>query len=249
MAKLLLLIGLMSLNARADEFVGRVYNIGKTSEAPIYTQKVQSKQLQNGNTQMDATFVDSKGQPILKESAIVNGGSFISQQIENFPDKKIYSAEMKDNRITFQTFTIENGEKKLKSSHSERVRGNFVTGAIAESFIRDNWKDFMDGKRITARFAVFEREETIGFSFRKKAEVDVDGKPALVLQMRPTSLFVSMVVAPMEISVDKNTKSIIHFKGRTPLSVDRDKALEAEIVFERQIPSISRDTASEKTHD
>lgn len=246
MAKLLLLLTLMSLNARGDEFTGHIFNIGKTGDSPLYTQKIQTKQIENGDTQLQTEFVDSTGQIVLKETAEINGSTFISQTIENVLEKKIITGEMHENRITFQTFSLENGEKKLISSHSEKVRGNFVTGALAGNFIRDNWKDLMEGKRISARFAVFEREETIGFSFRKKTEADVDGKPALVIQMRPSSIFVSMVVAPMEISVDKNSKRIIHFKGRTPLKIAKDKNLEADIVFDRQTPSISRATAAEE---
>jgi hypothetical protein len=238
----------MSLNARADEFVGRIYHIGKMSEAPIYSQKVESKTLPDGTTEVTSVFTAPDGHTLMKEKAIINGTTFISQEIENVSENKIYSAELKDQKITFQTFSLENGEKKQVSSHSEKIRGNFMTGAIAENFLRENWNDLMNDKRITIRFAVFEREETIGFSLRKKSETDVDGKPAVVIQMRPTSLFVSMAVAPMEISVDKNSKTIIHFKGRTPLKLDKDKALEADIVFDRTAPSISRNTASEKSH-
>jgi len=248
MAKLLLLFSLMSLNARADEFTARIFSIGKMSDAPLYSQKVESKALEDGTTQVTSVFTDPNGQTLMREKAVINGTTFISQEIENVVEKKIYTAELKDQKITFQTFSFENGEKKPVSTHSEKIRGNFMTGAIAENFIRENWNDLMNDKRINIRFAVFEREETIGFSLRKKAEADVDGKPAVVIQMRPTSLFVSMAVAPMEISVDKNSKAIIHFKGRTPLKIDKDKALEADIVFDRTVPSISRNTASEKSH-
>lgn len=240
-------VALTSINTRADQFIGHIFTVGKTNEAPLYTQKVTSEQTPDGLTHVTSQFLDSNGKPVLQEKAIIEGTQFISQEIENFAEKKVYTAEMKDKRLTFQTFSLQdNGEKKFVSSSHETVRGNFVTGAVAENFIRQHWQDFMDGKRIDARFAVFEREETIGFSFKKQSEKDVDGKPAMVIVMRPTSLFVSMVVAPMEISVDKNSKAIIHFKGRTPLKIAKGKNLIGDIVFDRPSLAITRATATDK---
>lgn len=235
--------------ASAEQLTGRIFSAGKMSDGPVYIQKADIENQPDGTTSAKGDILDSDGKTIISEHAVYSGATFISQQIENFKEHKEYRATLHDRRVQFETYDIsESGEKKLSSSRKEVVNGNFVTGAIAENFIHENWDKLMQGKRIDIRFAVFEREETIGFFLKKKNEAEVDGKSAVVIVMRPSSLFVSMVVAPIEISVDKISRHIIHYKGRTPVKTSDDKNFIADVVYDRTTPSISRSTAHAPAH-
>lgn len=234
-----------AFHTSGEEFSGKMFGLGKKGDAPMYTQKVWVEHQPDGTTVTTADMSDGAGDVIIHERAVYTGATFISQEIDNKLEHKEYRATLKDKTATFEAY---NEQKQLLSSHHETIHGPMVTGATAENFIRDNWQSIMNGQRVDFRFAVFERQETIGFSFKKKTEADVDGKSAVVLLMRPTSFFVAMIVSPIEISVDKDSKTIIHYKGRTAIKTDKNKNLEAEIVYDRQIPSISRATASEKAN-
>lgn len=236
-------------NASAEEFDGKMFSVGKINETPLYIQKVHVDHQPDGTTITTGEMLDAAGNMIMSEHVVYSGSTFISQEIQNNLDHKEYRGNLKDKKMTFEVFSMNDGEeKKLLSSKKETVRGPMLSGVTTENFIRENWETLMKGKRVDFRFAVFERQETIGFSFKKKTETDVDGKSAVVLTMRPTSFFVSLVVDPMEVSVEKEGKTIIHFKGRTPIVTDKKKNLEAEIVYERLAPSISRATASQKAN-
>jgi hypothetical protein len=242
-----MVIAAASLSASAEQLVGRYFAIGNSSGGNVlYTQKAEYKQQPDGTTLLTAETLDNSGKVLIREKAVLNGSQLVTQEIQNLNDKKEYRGSFKDNVMTFETYSVDDkGESKKLSSHTEKVSDDLITGPLAENFIADHWDKLNDGKRFTARLAVFEREETIGFSFKKKADTEVDGKPAVIIVMRPTSVFVSMVVSPMEIVVDKESRKVVHYTGRTPLKEKDDKILNAEIVYERG-PTVTRATASEK---
>ncbi len=101
-----LALSLAATGAQAEEFVGRFFAIGKPSDTPIYQQHVTSEDGPDGTTLLASVLTDPDGHVLIKEHAVILGMNFISQEIQNFQEKKSYRAEVKDNKVTFQTSSM-----------------------------------------------------------------------------------------------------------------------------------------------
>ena len=90
------------------------------------------------------------------------------------------------------------------------------------------------GKTVSTAFSVLELERTVDFKFEKTTEDERLGKRVMVVKMKPSNFFISMLVDPMFLEFDIATKKMVYFKGRTPLKILKSGAwqpLDAEILY------------------
>jgi hypothetical protein len=238
--------------AFGEDQIGRIYFLGKTGGEPAYIQKIHNADNPDGISEHVSSIVDAKGALMITETAKYKGSHLIAQSIDNYQIGKSFTASVDKNEVTFTTYSLKiagdvgrdrsiamatgatTGEKKELSHQSEDISDGFITGPVSLNFIKEHWDQLVKGERVKTRFSVFEREETIGFAFKKKGTEKVKDHDCVILEMRPSSFFVSMLVSPVEIALDMKDKTLIRYRGRTSLQTMKDgkmQPLEAEIFY------------------
>jgi hypothetical protein len=118
----------------------------------------------------------------------------------------------------------------------EKAIHPLVTGPTMFGFIVANWDALEAGNKIPMRFAVLERNQSIGFVLDT-----VPGKPGqLTVRMRPSSVLVRLAVGPTYFYFDEATRNVIGYDGRVPPMEEADgklKTLDAHVLYTFRAPS------------
>jgi hypothetical protein len=158
-----------------------------------------------------------KGQAVLTQESHFKGEHLLDLHVKQYQTGKAYQVKVEGSHITFSTFEFDGNNERPSNDkdQSEQLEKSFVTGPVSEEFLKDHWDSLMAGDTIHARFGVLEIAETVGFKFWK-----VDSPPNTIdIRMKPSSLFIGLAVKPIDIFFDPSTRSIVGYKGRTPLRV------------------------------
>ena len=226
---------LISYQAQAEDRTGKIYEIGKTDVAPLFIQKTHKEPmgpLPNSVIEHRSTIADSAGKEVMREEANYKDTALIYNHVMQLQSNESYQVDNRDGRLYFKTFTIQSdGSEKLVKEADQSLPPDFVMGPISEVLLQSKWDDLMAGKTVTAHFGVLEMQDTVRFDFSK---LSYDGK-TLVVKMKPTSFFISLVVKPIELQFDGATKKITRYIGRTPLKrmvKGKLEPFDAEIIYE-----------------
>jgi hypothetical protein len=128
---------------------------------------------------------------------------------------------------------LKDGEVKTSI---EKATQPLVTGPTMFGFIVANWDALEAGSNVPMRFAVLERNQSIGFVLDA-----VQGKPGqLTVRMRPSSMLVRLAVGPTYFYFDSATRNVIGYDGRVPPMEEVDgqlKTLDAHVLYTFRAPS------------
>jgi len=217
----------------------KYYEIGKTNEPPIYLQKIQYQKAANGEVTAKVTVTDMKGATIYTETTVTQGTHLILQTADHMQSKKHLEVEVttKDERVCLRTGPLASDpDSKEKPKEScERVPENFLTGATCETFVLEHIDDLMKDETIHVKLGVLDMREVVGFKFWKKEMTKINDRDVMVIAMKPSSIFISLLVNTIYIYVDVKDKKLVKYVGRTPLWIpvkDDLKPLDAELVFD-----------------
>ncbi len=176
------------------------------------------------------------GKPAFHEEIQSSHGLLTSYMLQQFQaetvGKLVSNGDLKNPKLEF-TQTV---GRKVKSDSEEPgvADGPVVIAPNLQDEIRTHWDALMKGESVEILLPVLERLETIGFKLAKKEETQVDGKLAVVIELKPTSFFVSLAVSPSAFYFDKENHKLLLYKGHSLMKVFRDgkwQDLEAEIVY------------------
>jgi hypothetical protein len=84
-----------------------------------------------------------------------------------------------------------------------------------EPFLKKRFAINAADATVPADFGVFEIERSVPFEFKQKGLAD--GGKAVKIRLQPASLWISMLVAPIDLEVDPTTFEVLRYQGRTPL--------------------------------
>ncbi len=131
-------------------------------------------------------------------------------------------------------FTLAEGDGERTAV--ERPAGDVVVGPTLVGYLVRRLDALRGGQSSGLRLAVLDRLETIGF--RVKAVATTRGLTRL--EMRPASLFVSLVVDPIYFTFETATAKLVRLEGRVPPKVltregfrDFDARVEYELIEAR----------------
>jgi hypothetical protein len=99
------------------------------------------------------------------------------------------------------------------STRSEQLRDPVVSGPTLFGYILAHWDELTRGASLPVRFAVLERNETIGFTL-ELVESSTQGRT--VIRMKPSSLLVRMAISPTFFEFETATRKILEYTGRVP---------------------------------
>jgi len=98
----------------------------------------------------------------------------------------------------------------------EALQPDTMIADMMGPFINAHWDELMRGDGVKFRFAVMNRQETIGFKFAKDSETTRYGQPVVRLKMSATSMVYSPFVTPLYFTVAKNgPHRVLDYTGET----------------------------------
>ncbi len=210
----------------------RYYEVGKTSDAPLFTQRITVETSGAGDRSWDSEIKDSAGAVIIKETAHLKANAVVSQTVSNSQSHELCELEVGADNVVYRTFRYDNEKRgELIEEKTRAKEDNFVTGPAVEFYLGQRWDQLTSGSTIKVEFGIFEIMRSIAFELKKEGETD----QLLKVEMRPANFFIRLLVDPIHLTFDKSTKRIVHYIGRTPLKRDRDgklKPWDAEIIYE-----------------
>ena len=202
--------------ALTENRVARLYALdGPAEGAPLFTQKIHRETAANGHRVSESTITDEAGAIVMTERAVLEGERMVSQDVEQRQVGEAYTLEVKNGRATFRTFNLKDGKREPKSEKVSDAPADFVTGPAVEPFLKKHLAGKIDDAAVPADFGVFEIERSVPFEFVRKGFKE--GGKALKIRLQPASVWVSMLVAPIDLEVDPKTYVLRRYQGRTPL--------------------------------
>ena len=132
------------------------------------------------------------------------------------------------------TFTLVEGG--TSSVATERATAPVVSGPTMFGYIVTHWDELMRGEALPIRFAIIERQETIGFTLDRIPAAP--GRTAI--RMRASNWLMRLAVPSTAFEFDTATRKIIEYIGRVPpMEVINGglKTLDARVSYEFKAPA------------
>lgn len=215
----------------------KYYEIGKTDGPIIYTQKMDYEKIPSGDLKTTSTVTDPKGNLIFSETIISRGSLPLSQIDDVQQTKRHLELEVKDDQVHLRTRALDTEKNPTEEPKEdvEKLPPHFITGATAEAFVLEHLDELQKDETISAKMAIIEIRDIVTFKFWKKEMIKKGDREVMVVAMKPSSIFISLIVDTIYLHIDLKDKKMVHYVGRTPLWKEVNgklKALDAEIVLE-----------------
>jgi hypothetical protein len=231
---------LLGPSALAEPFHGFVYEAFTGRKNPIFTLKRTEDKEPDGTQVVEGFYYPVGGpafgprggdQPALHDLVRVK-----NHKLQKFIQEQNQigawgTLEPRGNQIHFE-WVDQHHEMQV---NNEDNPPNLIVGATLIDFLRDHWGDILQGQGVDARFAVLDRQETIGFQFKMVARERKDGKELIHVRMSPTSIFVQMVFKPLELVLERKKVRLLSLRGVVGLKRrvgNAWKDIEVEMVYE-----------------
>ncbi len=209
----------------------QVYDIGKSKEAPKFTQETEITAGEGNMKNWNSKITDPSGKVVMTEKAKLKDGKIIYQYIEQLQVNEAYELNVENGKATFKTYKIVDGKAgPATETKTHDIDDRFMTGPMTEPVIQKNWAELMAGKVLKVEFGIFELSKLVSFEFKKIKE---DAK-TIQFEMKASNFFISALLDPIQIEFDKERKTMTRFVGRIPLQQKvetRWKAVDAEIIY------------------
>lgn len=215
-----LVVATASQAAMSPHFTAKIYDLNDRSKLMF---DYKSEFEVTGDTKVYVnTVYDLKGELLVTEKTVLkdDGKTLVSFEQDQKQLKTVGKVEVHDGKAYF-TFTRDGKTK----TDDESAGNDFIVTATLVAFVQANWDAVMKGDTIKARLAVLDRLETVGFQFRKDSERQINGTPAVVLKMKPSSFVISALLNPLYISFSADGKHLLELEGRANVKVSVDGKL------------------------
>ncbi len=203
-----------AFGAMTPSFTAKIYDLKDRSKLMFdYKSEVET----TGDTKTTVnTVYDLKGDVLVIEKTVMkdDGKTFVSFEQDQKQLKTVGKVELRDGRIYF-TFQR---DEKLKDD-DDKASADFIVTSTLVAYVQANWDGLLRGETLKARLAVLDRLETIGFQFKKESEKELNGVPAVVLKMKPSSMMIAAVVDPLLFTFSADGKRLLELEGRTNVKV------------------------------
>ncbi len=211
----------------------KIYAIGKTDDPALFNQ-ITIYKTAGDQTESLTTITDLSGAVVLTELTKSKGIKVSLQVVEQFQTGFHYETEVKGDQIFFRSRKIAEPENKNKES-VEKLSELFCIGPIIEVYLAEHWEALMAFRTVTVDFGVPDLSKTVSFNFKFQELTPYKGRDVARITMKGSSFVIRMAVDPIIMELDPKTKRYVHYLGRTPLFIEKNKKLEplkAEIIFE-----------------
>lgn len=216
------LIGSQSANAAifvpATEFLVRQYanEVFEKEGAPLQFKTVRKAKVEGDSVNVTIEFVDANGQAASREEVVYKNGKLTGYAIHRLNAGETGLVAFDGDQIKF-AYT-KNGKTKTDTEKEGKLP-TLINDMIVP-FAISHWDSLSKGEEVEFRLIVSDRLETVGFKLMKERDADVQGKPAMVVKMKPTSFIIASIVKPLFFSFDLAAPhSMLEYRGRVVAKV------------------------------
>ncbi len=163
-----------------------------------------------------STYLSPEGHELVRETStfqLKEGREILKKfRVEQLQLKTDGHVEIKDGKAHFHL--LKDGKTQ---SAEEKVGEDFIVSSTLIAHLRQpkNWENLLKGERVRVRFAVIDRRETVGFEFFKVKDIEVQGRKAIAVKMKPSSLLISAIVDPLYFYIDLENGLLLEMEGRS----------------------------------
>ena len=185
-------------------------------------------------------FLYPDGRPAARERVSYDGNALETLQVEELQTGAAGTAKIEPeagNRSTAKlVFQYTKNAHVSPTIKREPFLKDTLIGDMVGPFLAFNWEPLLRGQSVSCRCVVIQRQETVGFTFKKESESKWNGRDVIILKMQPTSWVISALVSPLYFTVEKSPPHrVLQYVGRTTpkqLEGSRWKDLDAITVFD-----------------
>jgi hypothetical protein len=183
-------------------------------------------------------FTAPDGSLAARETAVYEGDNLVSYDLEELQIQARGTVKLSRGSKTEATIAFQyvSGTNPKRNASTESLRPDTLISDMLAPFLAAHWNDLLKGKEVKCRYVAAARAETVGFKFVKHAESTVQGKPAVIIKMAPSSFLIAALVDPLFFTMEKDgAHRVLQYDGRTTPKIkdgSRWKDLDAVTVFD-----------------
>ena len=155
-------------------------------------------------------YFDLQGNVVASEKVQIKVDEILRYELDQKQTGIKATVEIKDNKVHY-TYGVPGAQKTAV----EKAEPGMIIGPSMIHYLMNRWDQLIKGETVSARFIVPERLETVGFKYFKEEETKFDGKDAVVIKMKPSSIIIAAIVTPLYIYFSKDGSMVYAIKGRT----------------------------------
>ncbi|MFT7184731.1 MAG: hypothetical protein ACI84K_000097 [Pseudohongiellaceae bacterium] len=217
------IISLCAIVANANSelvFTGKAYSLD--SEQLLYVERHSIKLNDLGEyLSSQVNYFDPEGQSIatkfldFSDSQTMPKLSFVDKRINAKIEVQPFDKEQQ-HRVRILK---ERGDERKVSEVKTEDKYTSIIDAGFDLYVMANWQKLLDGGAIEMEFLALTRAKYIGFKL-EPAHLEKNAKMGqLVLSLRPQNFFIRLLMEPIYLSYDINSKRLIRFEGLTNLEM------------------------------
>jgi hypothetical protein len=185
-------------------------------------------------------YTDPDGQVAARERVVYEGNDLVLYELEELQIGAEGRARIRrapgnpaQGRIEFE-YSREKGRPPRRKT--EGLSRNTLVNDMVGPFLMSHWDVLVRGDKVSCRYLVVPRCETVGFTFAKVSESTWQGRDVLIVKMAPSSVFVAPWVEPLLFTMEMDPPHrVLQYVGRTIPMIrveDRWKDLDGVTVFD-----------------
>jgi len=218
----LCLFSVCALNAE-ELFEGDVYLQGTNKGILLFKQR-NIREQKGDELVLRHIYTTPAGDLSALEEVVYIKGKLAAYKVE-MPDSKCgCTLERRDDIIVFG-FTRGEGGKK-ESAYSEDI----VMGPTLRDFIVNNWNALMNGKAVYFKLPAMNLQRVAEFQLLADPGSTYARNGVVVLRMKIANYFLRILVDPVDLVMDINTKRMIEIHGKSLLTRRVNGRLENPVV-------------------
>ena len=165
------------------------------------------------DTEVEVWFRDPAGDLALHERVVYQRGSLVRYESHQHQVNEVYVLSVVDGRALFEV--TRNGE--TRASDEEWTMNTVIIDQLPD-YIRTHWDLLMQDEELPIRFVVMFRGDIVGFKVSLRERIARDGRPAVVLRLRPGNFFVRWFVDAVDLTFsDDDRRTLLEVNGRAPV--------------------------------
>ncbi len=220
---------------RADEvLIGKIYEKGSNLQELLFGFRRTADRV-GDNIQVTRVYTYPDGRTAAIEKATYNQRRLVSytlieNQINAWGRAEIHG-DAQTGRGTISFHYQKNGEI---NANVENFESATVVNDNIVPYLQAHWDALMQGREVEAHYIVIPRTRTVEFTMAKSGETTWQGKPAIIIEMAPSSWFISLLVEPVYFTVVKENRRVVKYVGRVTPKIEADGEwhdLDAVMVF------------------
>jgi hypothetical protein len=195
--------------ALAESFRATLYEQGGGKSKVLFTQT--HDEILEGNLlkSIRRAYKGTDGADLAIEDVTFEGGKVKSLKLNHMQVNEQGTLEVAGGRVQF-TYTA-GGKTK---TDSESLPEDLVVSATVIPDLHARWDALLKGDTLKMRLAVLDRLETIGFQLRQTGTGQLNGKPTVEVEMKPSNFVIAALVKPVRMVYERESKRLVDYSGR-----------------------------------